>query len=201
MRHMKQTLIVIVRKYDSNKREQENNLINLRRAKIVELLAKGYTSQSEVARVLHIDDSTVSRDITFLKQEAQRNLKEHIESRIPHQYSICETGLKIVLRKAYDIANNPNNSTSENIQSLSLIANIYGRLMELSTDEKTIAQAVSWIEKKKEQLMEELHKEVQEVKQEQSPDQQEEELSGSSEDLDVATEELEEEEDANVSRE
>jgi hypothetical protein len=28
--------------------------------------------------------------------------------------------------------------------------------MELSTDEKTIAQAVSWIEKKKQQLMDEL---------------------------------------------
>jgi hypothetical protein len=181
------------------KREQENNLINLRRAKIVELLAKGYTSQSEVARVLHIDDSTVSRDIIFLRQEAQHNLKEHIESRIPHQYSLCETGLKIVLRRAYELANNPNNSTSENIQSLSLIANIYGRLMELSTDEKTIAQAVSWIEKKKEQLMQELQKEVPDVKQEQ--DQQEEELSGSSEDLDGVTEELEEEEDANVSRE
>ena len=114
---------------------------------------------------MNISKSSVGRDIDYLRQEAQRNLKEHIESRIPHQYSICETGLKIVLRRAYDIANNPNNSTSENIQSLSLIANIYGRLMELSTDEKTIAQAVSWIEKKKEQLMQELQKEVQEVQQ------------------------------------
>jgi hypothetical protein len=119
------------------------------------LLAKGYTSQVEISRILNISESSVSRDIDYLKQAAQRSLKEHIELRIPHQYSICETGLKIVLRRAYDIANNPNNTTSENIQSLSLIANIYGRLMELSTDEKTIAQAVSWIERKKEQLMQE----------------------------------------------
>lgn len=157
-------------------REQEQTLIDIRRSEIEKMLAKGFTNHGEIARVLNISRPTVTRDIDYLRQEAQRNLKEHIESRIPHQYSLCETGLKIVLRRAYELANNPNNSTSENIQSLSLIANIYGRLMELSTDEKTIAQAVSWIEQKKKQLMDELHKEVQDVKQEQDlePDLDEE---------------------------
>jgi DNA-binding transcriptional regulator LsrR (DeoR family) len=159
----------------TKKQEQEQDLINIRRSRIAELLAKGHTNQSLIARALNISEPTVSRDIDYLKQEAQRSLKEHIESRIPHQYSICETGLKIVLRKAYDIANNPNNTTSENTQSLSLIANIYGRLMELSTDEKTIAQAISWIEKKKEQLMQELQNEVQEVQQQQEQEQDQEE--------------------------
>jgi hypothetical protein len=140
----------------ASKRDQERSLINIRRARIATLLAQGFTSQQEIASSLHISDATVSRDIDFLKQEAQRNLKQHLELRIPHQYSLCETGLKIVLRRAFEIANNPNNTTSESIQSLNLIANIYGRLMELSTDEKTIAQAVSWIEKKKQQLMDEL---------------------------------------------
>lgn len=158
-------------------REQERTLIDIRRAKIEEMMAKGHTNQSSIASTLNISRPTVTRDIDFLRQEAQRNLKEHIELRIPHQYSLCETGLKIVLRRAYEIANNPNNSTSENIQSLSLIANIYGRLMELSTDEKTIAQAVSWIEKKKQQLMNELQKEVQDVQQDQQQQDQEEEPS------------------------
>jgi DNA-binding Lrp family transcriptional regulator len=168
----------------TKKQEQEQDLINIRRSRIAELLAKGYTSQVEISRILNISESSVSRDIDYLKQAAQRSLKEHIELRIPHQYSICETGLKIVLRRAYDIANNPNNTTSENIQSLSLIANIYGRLMELSTDEKTIAQAVSWIERKKEQLMQELQKEVQEVQQQQRQEQgQEQESQDQSADL------------------
>jgi hypothetical protein len=158
----------------TKKQEQEQSLIFIRRSRIEEMLAKGYTSQIAIARELHISESTVSRDIIFLKQEAQRNLKEHIQLRIPHQYSLCETGLKIVLRRAYEIANYPNNSTSENIQSLSLIANIYGRLMELSTDEKTIAQAISWIEKKKQQLMDELQKEVQQVQHQQDQEQQQE---------------------------
>jgi hypothetical protein len=124
----------------------------------------------------------VSRDIIFLKQQAQQNLKEHLELRIPLQYSICETGLKIILRKAFDIVNNHNNTTAEIIQSLNLIANIYGRLMELATDEKTIAQAVSWIEKKKQQLMQELQKEVQEQEQ---PDftVSEQEIEGESEEF------------------
>jgi hypothetical protein len=166
----------------TRKQEQEQNLIDIRRARITELLAKGYVSQVEISRILNVSEPTVSRDIIFLKQQAQQNLKEHLELRIPLQYSICETGLKIILRKAFDIVNNHNNTTAENIQSLNLIANIYGRLMELATDEKTIAQAVSWIEKKKQQLMQELQKEVQEQEQ---PDftVSEQEIEGESEEF------------------
>jgi uncharacterized membrane protein len=170
----------------TRKQEQEQNLIDIRRARITELLAKGYVSQVEISRILNVSEPTVSRDIIFLKQQAQQNLKEHLELRIPLQYSICETGLKIILRKAFDIVNNHNNTTAEIIQSLNLIANIYGRLMELATDEKTIAQAVSWIEKKKQQLMQELQKEVQETEQEQEqPDftDSEQEIEGESEEF------------------
>jgi IS30 family transposase len=139
-------------------RDQERNLINLRRSKISELLAKGYTNQAEIARTLNISEPTVCRDIQFLNHEAQESSKNHIES-IAFRYSVAETGLKMVLRKAFEISDNPNNTTSENLQSISTITNIIGRLTELSTDEKTIAQAISWIENKKKELQQELRQE------------------------------------------
>jgi DNA-binding CsgD family transcriptional regulator len=141
-------------------REQERNLINIRRSRITELLAKGYTNQGEIARTFNISEPTVSRDIQYLNHEAQESSKNHIES-IALRYSIAETGYKMVLRKAFEISDNPNNTTSENLQSISSITNIIGRLTELSTDERTIGQAISWIENKKKELQQELQQEQQ----------------------------------------
>jgi DNA-binding transcriptional regulator LsrR (DeoR family) len=132
-------------------RERESNLINIRRSRISELLAKGYTNQAEIARTLNISEPTVCRDIQFLTTQANQRVKAHVE-RIAMCYSEAEIGLKMVLRKAFDLSGNPNNSTSENLQSLSTITTTIGKLMELSADEKTIAQAISWIESKKKEL-------------------------------------------------
>jgi hypothetical protein len=134
------------------KREQEKKLIKLRRDRISELLVKGYTSQTEIARTLNISESTVCRDINYLNHEAQEASKNHIES-IAFRYSIAEKGLKRILRKAFEISDNPNNTTAENLASISTLTNIIGKLTELATDDKTISQALTWIEnKKKEQL-------------------------------------------------
>jgi DNA-binding CsgD family transcriptional regulator len=141
-------------------REQERSLISLRRSKISEMLAKGYANQAEIARALNISEPTCSRDIAYLTQMARTQIQDHIETRIPMRYFTCETGLNIVLRNAYEIYNNPNIRVSEKLQSLSLISETYGKLMTLSTDEKTIAQAINWIENKKKGLQQELQQQV-----------------------------------------
>ena len=51
------------------------------RNKINELSVKGY-SQSEITKMLDIDKSTVSRDITFLKEEAKETIKNHIQDKL-----------------------------------------------------------------------------------------------------------------------
>lgn len=164
-------------------------MIQWRREIILQKLSQGW-SQSEIARELRLHPSTISLDCQWLRETSKQNLQTQIEERVPQQFAECNVGLKIILRKAFDIANDPNSRKAEVLQSLGLISDIYGKLMDLSTDSKVISQAISWIEKKKERLQREQEQQDQEM-----------ELSGSSEDLDGATEELEEEQDANVSRE
>jgi DNA-directed RNA polymerase specialized sigma subunit len=48
----------------STKMQQQ---IEWRRAKVMELLSKGESNQSEIARVLHVDKSIVCRDIAYLR--------------------------------------------------------------------------------------------------------------------------------------
>ena len=66
-------------KQRNTKKQQQ---IEWRRNKINELSVKGY-SQSEIARMLEIDKSIVSKDITFLKEEAKEIIKNHIQDKIP----------------------------------------------------------------------------------------------------------------------
>ena len=72
-------------------------MIGWRRNKIQQLLVRGY-SQWDIADELQIDQSTVSRDIQCIRQEAQENLKSHIQNKLPEEYERCLTGMIQVLK-------------------------------------------------------------------------------------------------------
>jgi IS30 family transposase len=155
------------------------NMIEWRRNTVLQKLSQGF-SQSEIAKELKLHPSTISLDCQWLKETAQQNLHDHVE-RIPQQYEECRIGYKTILRRAYEISCNPNSRTSEILQSLSLISDIYERLKELSLDEKTLLQAISWIENKKKELQQ---------GQEQEQQYQQSEFSGSEQTFDGESEEL-----------
>ncbi|MFL6406536.1 MAG: hypothetical protein ACJ71F_05635 [Nitrososphaeraceae archaeon] len=41
-----------------------------RRTKVLELMSKGEINQSEIARILQVDRSTICRDVDYLRQQA-----------------------------------------------------------------------------------------------------------------------------------
>jgi hypothetical protein len=157
------------------------SMIEWRRGVILQKLSMGL-SQSDIARDLQLHPSTISLDCQWLRETSRQNLQTQIEERIPQQYAECNTGLKIVLKKAWEVANEPDSKKSEVLQSLGLISDVYGKLMDLSTDGKTLEQAISWIERKKESLQQDQEQQEKDV-----------ELSGSTQELEGETEELEEE--------
>jgi predicted transcriptional regulator len=87
----------------SNKRK--GKMVDWRRNKVQQLLVRGY-SQWDVAEELQIDQSTVSRDIQYLRQQAQVNLQKHIQQKLPEEYQRCLTGMNQVLKLSWQIANN-----------------------------------------------------------------------------------------------
>ena len=80
-------------------------MVDWRRNKVQQLLVRGY-SQWDVAEELQIDQSTVSRDIQYLRQQAQENLQKHIQQKLPEEYQRCLTGMNQVLKLSWQIANN-----------------------------------------------------------------------------------------------
>jgi DNA-binding NarL/FixJ family response regulator len=64
--------ILVLSSNGSNK--TKGKMVDWRRNKVQQLLVRGY-SQWDVAEELQIDQSTVSRDIQYLRHQAQENLQ------------------------------------------------------------------------------------------------------------------------------
>jgi DeoR/GlpR family transcriptional regulator of sugar metabolism len=70
----------------STKMQQQ---IEWRRTKVMELLSKGESNQSEIARILQVDKSIICRDIAYLRQQSKENIKSYIDERLPEGYEKC----------------------------------------------------------------------------------------------------------------
>jgi hypothetical protein len=148
--------------------KRERSQIEWRRNKVQELVVKGY-NQYEIADTLKISQPTISRDLDFLKQQAQQNLKTHIQNKLPGEYQRCLTGMNQVLKLSWQIANhnitrqnsqdrNDNNNTlttgddKTRLQALSLINDCYKYIMDLTTNGVVITDAIKFVQTNREKL-------------------------------------------------
>jgi hypothetical protein len=96
----------------------------------------------------------ISKDMAYLRQQAQEHLRTHIEERMPAQYGKCLIGLNQVLKMGWDIANNDSTTPNSRLQALALINDSYRHLMELTTNGAIITDALKYVKGKTEKLSE-----------------------------------------------
>jgi DNA-binding transcriptional ArsR family regulator len=82
--------------------------IEERRRKVASLLAQSMT-ETEIAQELEVDQSTVSRDIKFLKELSQQFVYDLAKSDLAYYYKQCIDGIEEVRRKGWDIFKKYNN--------------------------------------------------------------------------------------------
>jgi len=85
----------------SNTNYKEN--VELRRNIVQSMMIRGKT-QWEIAEYLGVSQSTVSRDIQWIRSVAKKELKVAIEKKLPEEYHRYMVSLDEVLRNAWDIA-------------------------------------------------------------------------------------------------
>jgi hypothetical protein len=117
--------------------------VEWRRAKVLELLSKG-DSQSEIAKVLQVDLSIISRDVYFLRQQAKDNIKRYIDERLPEEYEKCLVGLNAITKEAWNTAHNTEDKR-EKIQALSLAKECYSMKLDLLTNATVVDDAIRFI--------------------------------------------------------
>jgi DNA-binding Lrp family transcriptional regulator len=131
---------------------KEQDLISLRRSKVMELLAQGYTNQREIAQLLNVSEPTVSRDIAHITRESKENLDYFVAKRIPLEIERCHMALNLVLRKAFEITNLPNAKISEKLHALSVILTTYNKIEDLIGNRYVADDITKEFERKEEDL-------------------------------------------------
>ena len=125
--------------------------VEWRRAKVLELLSKG-DSQSEIARILQVDLSIISRGVYYLRQQAKHNIKRYIDERLLEEYEKCLVGLNAITKEAWNTAANTEDKR-EKIQALSLAKECYSMKLDLLTNATVVDDAIKYVQQSKEKLV------------------------------------------------
>jgi transcriptional regulator len=95
--------------------------------------SKGY-SQSEIARKLNVNQSTVSRDLTEIRNKARSSLDLYVKEEIPNEFQIYVSGLNQIIKNLWEIVENDQNpkiGVKDRAYILSLLMQCYSKRIEM----------------------------------------------------------------------
>jgi hypothetical protein len=124
--------------------KMQQQQVEWRRAKVMELLSKGESNQSEISRMLQVDRSIICRDIAYLRQQSKDNIRRYIDERLPEEYEKCLVGLTAILREAWSTSQQAEDRR-EKIQALSLAKDCYSMKLELLTNATVVDDAIRFV--------------------------------------------------------
>jgi predicted DNA-binding protein (UPF0251 family) len=123
---------------------QQRQQVSWRRAKVLELMSKGETNQSEIARIMQVDRSTICRDIDYLRQQAKENITRYVNERLPEEYEKCLVGLNCILKEAW-MMSQTENIKGDKIKALSLAKECYAMKLEMLTNAMVVDDAIRFV--------------------------------------------------------
>ncbi len=119
--------------------------VEWRKDQIQQLLAKGHYSHREIAGILQIPKSTVSKDILTLRQEAKNSIRKYIDERLPEEYERILVGVTSILREAWETSKNEEVDTKERLSALALAKECYSMKLELLTNVSVVNDAARFV--------------------------------------------------------
>lgn len=120
-------------KHSSDILEKEDPEHQDRLAKVLMFHSKGY-SQSEIARKLNVNQSTVSRDLTEIRNKARSSLDLYVKEEIPNEFQIYVSGLNQIIKNLWEIVENDQNpkiGVKDRAYILSLLMQCYSKRIEM----------------------------------------------------------------------
>jgi hypothetical protein len=128
---------------------QQQQQLEWRRAKVMELMSKGEANQSEIARILQVDRSIVCRDVAYLRQQAKENITRYVDERLPEEYEKCLVGLNNILKEAWTISQTDDSVKSDKIKALALAKECYAIKLELLTNATVVDDVIKFVRQQK----------------------------------------------------
>ena len=133
---------------------------------MLELSSQEYT-QLEIATQLQVDEPTISRDVQYLRQKAQKNLQKHIHEIVPEEYQKCMAGMKSNLKETLVIAAASADPRIK-LQARAIANDCYKFILDMSTNARIVSDALKYVEKRTEQLttMQKIGEKIEEIEEE-----------------------------------
>jgi hypothetical protein len=125
-----------------SQRQRQTLELEWRRSKVLELNCQGY-SQPETAKILQVSLGTVNRDLSIIRQQARKDIEEHIQKRLPEEYQRCLTGLNEVLKTCWSIIHKPGTDDKTKLQATAIINDSYKYIMDLATNSAIVTDAMN----------------------------------------------------------
>jgi hypothetical protein len=125
---------------------QRKKAMEWRRSQVLDLSSKGL-SQSDIARTLQVNVSTICRDLSFITQQSKENIRKYIDERLPAEYEKCLVGLTSILKEAW-ITAAKTEGKREKLQALALAKECYSMKLELLTNATVVDDAVRFVAEK-----------------------------------------------------
>jgi hypothetical protein len=119
--------------------------VEWRRTKVLELMSKGESNQSEIARILQVDRSIVCRGVAYVRQQAKENITRYVNERLPEEYEKCLVGLNSILKEAWTMSQTDDSVKSDKIKALILAKECYAMKLELLTNATVVDDAIRFV--------------------------------------------------------
>ena len=104
--------------------EKQNRL-----SKVISLHSNGL-SQEEIAQELYIDQSTVCRDLQYIKHEARIKIEKYLRDDILFEYVRYMAGSNEITRHLWEIVQNSDTTTKEKTSALSCLMQSYNSRLQ-----------------------------------------------------------------------
>ena len=124
------------------KYEKEN--IQLRRSKVLELLAKGH-SQNEIAITLNVSAALISIDLQYIREKSKKDLRTHFQETLPFEYARAMAGINATLKRASELFEEAKDPKTK-IECMKLQMELWKSVMSMATDGGIIQRAIKVIE-------------------------------------------------------
>ncbi len=95
--------------------EKENRL-----SKVLSLYGKGY-SQQEIANELNVNQSTVSRDLQYIKQRSKRSMDKFLREDVLFEYERYRSVFDEISKKLWQSVDDYDTNSKDRIRALSLL--------------------------------------------------------------------------------
>jgi hypothetical protein len=136
-----------------SQKTKKQQQLEWRRERVLALLAEDY-SQNEIASILQVSAASISKDVSYLKDQSRLLLRIHLKEIFPLEYQEALTNLKSTRREAREMLRKPETDDRIKARLFIVIKDITESIMNLVLKGDEIDDSISFMEDKTEEAKE-----------------------------------------------